>query len=344
MIRASDFWRVRNCPASVALSQSVEGTAREAPRESDIASRGTQEHAEAAADKGYLNYVATKELSDWSQGEAYELHREKKLILADSSGEPCLSGHPDRFSIMGNGDCLIQELKTGPLLELDYWTDQLHAYELLVRGNYEVNKVQKQVVSKFHGVLEIGPSDAPSVELVIHAARVAKGAVYNAHFHPGRWCRYCPARLACAFAEQLPIEIASNNLPVGEKGAEMLSRLKVLKSLVEEKIEFYEDLVRQNPATLGNKWRVDEGKRIGKITDLPSAIALLAPHVQSARNLLSATSTISYAKCRDWIAEQHSISKKDAEAALADILGDLLTFSETKGSVVEVSPNGQNPK
>ena len=338
MLRASDFWRVHNCLASVVLSRSVEGTPREAPRDSDIASQGTEEHLDAAADRGYLAYVATKERHAWAKEEAYELHRERELFLV-SNGGPYFTGHPDIYCIKANRECLIQDYKTGPLLELDYWTDQLFAYEVLVRGNHDVKTIKKQVISKYHGVIEIGNSSAPHPAVVASIVSNSNGSIDSDAFNPGRWCRFCPGRLACERAERLPVELASENLPVGAQGAEMLSRLKVLKGLVEEKISFYENLVRNNPATLANRWKVAPGNRIGKIADLPAAIALLAPHVQSARNLLSATSTISYAKCRDWLAEQHGISKKDAAEALQDILGDLLTFTETKGSVIET--NGQ---
>jgi hypothetical protein len=354
LLRASDFWRVRHCPPSVELSRTVKGTPREAPRESAISEQGSEEHEQLASGKSssWMAYLATKETEAWAGGQAYTLHAEEELFLRYEWLEPFFVGHPDRLLVREDGAVLIQDYKTGPIPSVDYWTDQLHGYQTL--ADYAFNRVgasgdgigtKLQVISKFHGVINIHPTFAPEHRKLILEVLQLLNADSQASFFAGPWCRYCPARLVCDQAPKEMIQFAGRldssdinaALPVGEPGADLLGRLKLLKGLVEEKIKWYEELVRKDPAILANQWKVGEGAEKGEILDAEVALDKLAAyHLASRKELFKAAGKLSYAKVRDFFAEQRGISAKEARAALQDILGDLLEFKREKGSVKEM--------
>src|SRR5260221_1035022 len=343
MLPASEVARVRHWLTSVRLSEEVKDTPQEAPI-GEMAERGTAEHEELATGKdSYLQHLAAKEIEAWAEAHSYKVYVEQELYLRRDDLVPYFVGHPDRYVIRDDHALLVIDFKTGPILELDSWADQINSYFALI---YEAHgcpsKINLIVISKYHGVFRIIADIADVVTKVIEQiAFLTRHTGDRVQPLPGAWCRYCPARLICPVAEKyhIPLVISGQPLPTGEAGAEVLARLHILKKLVAEKISYYEDLVRfQGPETLANKWVVGKGKRIGQISSLPKAIPLLSQHfihLIMTASLLEAVGTGSYAKLRDLLAKEKGYSAKDAEEALKDILGELLTFKETKGSIEE---------
>lgn len=344
MLRASEFYRVRHCLASVRMSEEVRGTPQEAPV-GEEAERGTEEHAGfAAGDDSYQQYLANKELANWAEGHKYQVFNEQELYLRHDWLEPYFVGHPDRYAIRDDGEIAVIEFKTGPLLELDAWTAQLNTYLVLV-----INEHQEQaygpakllLISKYHGVFQI--EVFPPIEFLRLIVEVVSHLVSNVTLPtPGRWCRYCPARLVCPEAPRaIEPYLTGQELPLGEDGAELLTRLHILKKLVSEKIAYYEKLVRKDETILAGKWTIGKGKRTGEIISFVDVLPLLSVgHLSDLdrRAMLNAAAKLSYAKLRDFVMEAKGLTKKDAEAALVDILGDLLVFKDCEGSVVETVP------
>lgn len=340
MLRASEFYRVRHCLASVRMSEEVKGTPQEAPND-PIAEQGTEEHAGfAAGDDSYQQYLAKKELETWADGHKYQVFNEQELYLRHEWLEPYFVGHPDRYAIRDDGAVAVIDFKTGPLLEIDAWDDQVNCYLVTIletHGDRLKGPWTLLVISKYHGVFRITPCSPNNLKELI---KTAVSDCRSPALLPtaGRWCRYCPARLVCPEAPRAiePL-ITGKELPLGEDGAELLTRLHILKKLVSEKIKYYEDLVRKDEKILAGRWKVGKGKRTGEITSLTKALPSLSLFIDT-RPALEASAKLSYAKMRDFVAETKGLTKKDAEAALIDILGDLLVFKEGEGSVVETVP------
>lgn len=340
MLRASERYRARHCNASVRMSEEIRGTPQEAPVGED-ADQGTEEHAAfAAGNHSYQQFQATQQLANWANGHKYQVFNEQELFLRYDWLEPYFSGHPDRYAIRDDGKVCVIDLKTGPLLEYDYWVDQLNGYYALVAAKHQTRGASPYllVISKHHGLIQI-PAEFPDTTIGETYHLVTNVLPKNASLPtPGRWCRYCPARLVC---DQAPrsIEplITGSELPLGEDGAELLIRLHILAKLVKEKIEYYETLVRRDPHILADKWTVDKGKEYGEITSPTKALVLL-DNQRLPMGYKEACLKFSYAKLRDFLVEKGTITKADAKAALVEILGDLLVFKKGKPSVVETVP------
>jgi hypothetical protein len=134
----------------------------------------------------------------------------------------------------------------------------------------------------------------------------------------------------------LLVETPSKSLPIGEVGADVLGRLKMVKTLVEERIKWYEEIVRKDPELLANKWRVGEGRRTGEISDPASALNKLHVHVKDFRSFQAAITKLSFAKARDYFVAHNGLNAQEATEALEEILGDLLEFKTSKGSIEKV--------
>lgn len=340
MLRASERYRVRRCLASVRMSEEVKGTPQEAPQETEIAEQGTEDHAGfSAGDDSYQQYLAKQELEAWAEGHEYTVYNEQELYLRYDWLEPYFSGHPDRYAIRDDGEVAVIEFKTGPLLEIDYWTDQVNSYYALVAATHQTRgqNPRLRVISKYHGLFQIEPwfpdqTIGETYDLV--NVQLKKATLPT----PGRWCRYCPARLVCDQAPRAVVPLLSGSeLPLGEDGAEVLSRLHVLVKLAKEKIAYYEGLVRKDPKILAGRWKVGKPKRTGEITSITKSVQPLSLFLES-RPMLEACAKLSYAKLRDFVVEKKGLTKKEAEAALIDILGELLVFKEGEASVVETVP------
>lgn len=347
ILRAHEFWRIKHCLPSVNLVREIKGTPREAPPVSELTEAGSDEHEDLAKGKSsWMQFLSKIELDRWAGEQTYVAQREVELFLRYEWFEPYFMGHPDVLAIRADGAIRIQDFKTGPLPQIDYWTDQLHSYQTL--ADYEFHRLgvtgstetTLQVISKYHGVINIPSTFAPEHRELILGVVNNKG---KGDFFAGPWCRYCPARLVCrAFQESTAITLVDSGLevvdrlPIGEVGADLLERLKLLQTLVKEKIDWYEEIVRKDPELLANKWKVGNGKRTGKIDDPISALDKLGNHIMDRQAFQRAVSTVSYAKARDWLVAHNGLNKKEAEEALVEILGDLLEFETSKGTVEKV--------
>ncbi len=301
------------------------------PPTTKAAQAGSQEHAALSLGKGddYLRMTMEREKQQFVSNQPYEARREAELYLRDEHGTPYFLGHPDQLIIAFDDAALVQDVKTGPDCDMDYWRDQLENYAALMAHNYRTRfPILGQVISKFHGVIRFSFEMDEVISKTEKIKAFALGILPN-ELTPGPWCRYCNARLICDNAEKdFSHPLALSDMPRGEPGARVVEKLKLLIALAKERVDWYEAQVTQDPKFLDGIYEMSKGKELGEITDAQAAIKVLGDSVLHTDSL-----QVSYARIRDHLVKTSGISKKDAKEALKEILGELLVFKTTKGSL-----------
>lgn len=205
-----------------------------------------------------------------------------KGLQAIRSSKPdyvCVVNEPD------GADILIVDHKTGHKeidpQEEDTWA-QLEEYALTVALNTQhprgIKRVRSVINSRWGGV---HAKDFPPEYLIaVHRellATIAAGNVEHPHENPGWYCRYCAGRLVCpsAVRELETVEKCSvMPAPDGKEGEIFLDLVLRVKSLCDQYVKHYRNLLEARPDGLG-AWRIGEGDKYRLITDLEGAFVAL---------------------------------------------------------------------
>ena len=243
-------------------------------------------------------------LTDWASGEPYNLlGREVRLWLRNGL-DPVHSGQYDAAYITPDWRrALILDAKTlyGDV-EPAAHNAQLRELVALFRYNYpHIKHFTVAILAPNKPErMSIGTYDEPEAEVALRVLRLNLEAMADplAPRIPGRWCKYCPARLGCeevrllipATVETLGerIERGEYQLPLGQAGAHLLERIKTTKAVIKSMEEAYKAELARDPNCLPG-WHLRNGKKIRLISEVQKAFDAWATYRLEIADFLSAT-------------------------------------------------------
>jgi hypothetical protein len=302
----SGYARDKGCPANRKMERLAKELGKEPPVEK-CAEEGKTIHAlvclypfdrtpdgvviEASDDEhegvSFLAARLDRIVDDFLDGRHGTVTKEKRFWLYKGL-QVIRSSKPDYVLIVNEpdgADILIVDHKTGHAEidpeNADTWA-QLEEYALTVALNTQhprgIKRVRSVINSRWSGVHS---KDFPPEYLIaVHRellATIAAGNVEHPHENPGWYCRYCAGRLVCPSAtRELAIveKYALNPAPEGKAGEERLDLVLRVKSLCDQYIKHYRNLLTAQPEGLG-AWRISEGDQYRSITDLEGAFVAL---------------------------------------------------------------------
>jgi len=227
------------------------------------------------------NMVAT----DWAGGQsATLLSREERLWLHEGL-EPVHSGRYDvaYLTLDGKRMLIIDGKTLYGQVESAEVNDQLRELVALARHNYPfieeftVALVQPNVARR----VDVAAYDWIEAELALRLLRLHLADIRDPYHqrNPGPYCRFCPAALHCAEAKGAiltvtdtikAIQAGNYDLPLGPRGAMLLSRIRTARPLLDIFESTYKAALAEDPSAIPN-WRLRDGKNVRRIIDIEGA-------------------------------------------------------------------------
>jgi hypothetical protein len=260
--------------------------------------------------------------------------QEQRLWLT-INGKRVASGQFDRCVYKGK-IAVVQDFKTGHSMPDEAsQSAQLKVLGVLVALELvEVEEVIVQIIS-FYGVTEA----RYDLEQLSEAHREILKTLEdindpNAGFSPSvEACKYCGAVTICGAVKNLfnPItKLQYSELPDGERAAQLLDEIQILKGHIAEVEKFYEKRLTDPSYTIPHYTLAPNAPR-REVTDWDVAIGRLSEYLDKAD--LFGAAAYRLGDIEKSLARKLKIKLKDARAKLNEILNDVLTFHEPKSSL-----------
>jgi len=343
LLRASSLYRDQNCFANREMSEAAFDSGNLPPEDTPWTERGTRVHegdtqTEDETDARAYVLARSYEIFDsYAQGQSYQVEHGTRFYLRHDGLVPYFTGEPDRFIALQDSTVWV-DFKPGFEADWDGWETQMDAYAALLFEARTVPGVGV-IITRFHGTRTYTYTAEQCREIIKRIQQVAlvyeneKGLPTN----PGPWCRYCKGRLVCKSAlvyplqESLPVE----SMPGGTVGAEVVTALKRIKQLASDKLNWYQEQVELDPKFLAGIYVLSKGRETGKINDFSEASKALWAKKALNQPQVNECATLSVAKLRDKIAKVHKIPQRQAVEMLQETLGDLISYTTSKGSLIK---------
>lgn len=288
---ASAAARLLNCAASHRMGLLAHDMHQAAGQDDQWAAYGTAVHEAVFKespeglpdDQARQDYSKTMRkmrefLASWGATNEDLIMREERLWLHDGLF-PIFSGMADYIRIQPkNARAAIMDVKTLWARAQDpRENDQLWSLGVLLMENFpEIERVTLQIISpKYHYQSQlVNRSEleeyGAKLRLAIHAANGISIPI------PGDWCKHCHGLLICPKVKREASQYIVKTelpyaLPLGDKGAKLLSELERIKKFVTEAEKFYKlSLAREPDAVPG--WILEPGDEVRSFVSSPDVI------------------------------------------------------------------------
>lgn len=356
---ASQMYRLRECPGSLALSNRVRRAGLFVP-EDPLAKSGTLVHRYLALDPDcpealtlYSGFdseeravirgcetIKSELTSQWNpEGVECSELIEKRLwygtkIFRDFSGQPdfVLVDQPNKRA-------LILDYKTGRL-ESEPASDnlQLRTLTVLLKHNYPaLAEIQAAIVEPF--VSWESDRVAYSEDNFKYAEGEILDIVHSAKWdyaqrHPGPWCKHCPARAYCAevgdYIQTIPnpTSIEPAKLPRGEAGTRLWEKIKLAKKLLATLEETYEQILATEPRSLPGYCLPAQGRARRRVVYPEKFKTALAEYLTGEE--IDGCAEYYVGKVQELFGMKHGVNGKALERKFEALTKDVVLISHDK--------------
>lgn len=350
MLRASFFYVADNCDLAVELcAQSGEEPTTE------FADKGTRGHGAIAGRIGMESLSAAEAKDVEAIGRKYQ-HQLGEWLAGDSVSEivteaefiyrvrlkPIYSGHPDKVVFAGPQRAFIPDFKFSwqPLNGLTATNRQLMAYVPLVRQAYpKLEEITTSIIAlsnRKNPPAIYGPDEIGRAE--IWALSVVKRSTEPGEKKPnaGPWCQYCSGKVLCPIWQNRIPELAAKmdedlEVVTDEALAQLGPWLDNARKVIDRLQKRLEHRVRQAPGSFPD-WRWKPGRLMRKVTDVPRAWALVRDRLTPDEFV--AGCDLSIPTLEEAFHKHFRGTRKDSDAALAELLAAVIERKPTKSSLV----------
>jgi hypothetical protein len=333
------------------------------PKEEDTAAANRGKRIHDALEKGDFSELAESEnrtARRIAHGEAELVHEygfegalvtfEERIWDVDDKGEALWSGRIDRYDWQRDKRrLLVIDDKTGwgvPPPIAHNW--QIRSYGALLSELCDVEETVVALIHPHHPTAlweaKVYNREAMRHLLDVVRANVAEISDPSAPRRPGgEQCRFCPAKIICpeyiAWAAAIDQAIADEVIDQGftainkqtpeERGA-TVTNLKERKANIDTVLERYVHLVERDPDGVAGYRLARRLTRV--VTDKDEAMNLVRK--EWGEDVLDAAMTFSIPALEAEVAPQFN-TKKEANAAVKQLLGALFTYKESKNFLEE---------
>jgi hypothetical protein len=347
--RASFFYPMDNCDAAFELSQA---SGEEPP--TVYAEKGTRGHSTMAGRLGLdalslpeqkdvetISRRYNDQLADWLAGDKVTEILSEEEFAYRLRLKPVYNGHPDKVVFAGQERAFIPDFKFSwqPLNGLTATNRQLMAYVPLVKRHFPaLQRIRTSIIplsNKVNPPADYFEEDMKRAE--IWALSVVDRATSTAKKYPnaGPWCQYCSGKVLCPiWQDQIPVIAAAPELAAETVSDEVLRaiapKLKVAAKVIDRLFYRLEQRVREAP-DLFPDWKFEPGSNRRHLDD--PARAWKAVRDRLSPDEFVAACSLSVVSLEEAFYKRFSGTRKESDAALAELIKGLVRTKRTKASL-----------